>query len=145
MNHRRDPFTDDLFLVPQPERHRPGKADYAFQVSHLVSEMLKACPADRWEIAAQMSRLSGEDVSKHMLDAWASPARSDHNIPLYRVPLLEEVACSHELTDWLAEKRGGRVAYGRETMAQKLGQMLVMKQRIDQQIRELKKLLGEGE
>jgi len=141
-----DGRTPDLFEVPQPERPTPGcAAHHALEVSHLVSEVLKGTTADRWEIAAQMSRLSGADVSKHMLDAWASPAREDHNIPLYRVAVLEEVTGSHALTDWLAAKRGGRVAYGRETLNQRLGQMLVRKQRIDQQIRELKRLMGEME
>ena len=142
-NH--DNKTLDMFEVPQPQRLLPGGADYAFEVSHLVSQELKACPQDRWEIAAQMSRLSGVDVSKNIIDAWASPGREDHNIPLHRAALLEEVLGSHAFTDWLAHKRGGRVAYGRDTLNTKLGKMLVLKQQLDQQIRELKKAMGERE
>lgn len=139
----RDPFTGDLFAAPEPEHITPGRADHAFQVSHLVSEVLKAAPADRYDIAAQMSRLSGDEVSKHMLDAWASPARADHNIPLYRVPLLEEVAGTHALTDWLVAKRGGQVAYGRDVYAARLGRLMSMKKQVDAQIRALQKLIGE--
>jgi hypothetical protein len=143
MKRVNDDLTPDLFAVPQPEHPVPGSADYAFEVSHLVSQVLKECPQDRWEIAAQMSRLSGADVSKNILDAWASPAREDHNIPLYRAALLEDVCGSHALTDWLAGKRGGRVAYGRETLNAELGRMVVMRQALDQKMRELKKLMGE--
>lgn len=145
MRTRSDPFTDDLFLVPQPQHPRPGEGNFAFQVSHLVSEMLKGCPVDRWDIAAQMSRLSGDDVSKNMLDAWASPARAEHNLPFYRVPLIEEVAGSHDLTNWLVEKRGGQVAYGKDALNAQLGRMMTMKKQLDAQIRGLQRLMGETE
>lgn len=138
----RDPNTLDLFVVPQPEHAAPGSANYAFQVAHLVSEVLKAAPADRYDLAAQMSRLSGDEVSKNMLDAWASPARADHNVPFYRVPLLEEVAGTHALTDWLVGKRGGQVAYGLDALNARLGRMMTMKKQLDAQIRELQRLMG---
>lgn len=145
MKRVQDGLTDDLFLVPQPDRAMPGSANYAFEVSHLVAQVLKETPLDRWEIAARMSRLSGDDVSKNILDAWASPGRPDHNLPFYRVALLEEVTSSHALTDWLVAKRGGRVAYGRDVLNAKLGSLTVMKTQLDQQIRELKKLMGDME
>ena len=113
MKRVKDDLTLDIFEVPVPVVPMPGSGNYAAQVSELVGTVLKDCPVDRYEVAAQMSRLSGDDVSKHMLDAWSSPARSDHNIPLYRIPLLEEVCQSHAFTDWLVHLRGGRVAYGR--------------------------------
>lgn len=145
MKRANDGLTDDMFLVPQPERPAPGGANYAFEVSNLVAQELKTTPLDRWEIAAQMSRLSGDDVSKNILDAWASPGRPDHNLPFYRAALLEDVIGSHALTDWLVHKRGGRVAYGRDVLNTKLGSLTVMKTQIDQQIRELKRLMGDME
>ncbi|WP_435637553.1 hypothetical protein [Carnimonas bestiolae] len=92
-----------------------------------------------------MSRLSGDDVSKHMLDAWSSPARSEHNIPFYRIPLLEEVCSSHVLTDWLVRLRGGRVAYGREALAAEYGKRQQMLEKLRADMRELKRLMGEEE
>ena len=140
-----DPFTDDMFLVPQPEHPAPGSANFAFEIANIVSQMLKETHMDRWEIAAQMSRLSGDDVSKNMLDAWASPGRPDHNIPFYRAVLLEEVLGSHTLTNWMVAKRGGRVAYGKDALNARLGKLTVKKKQVDQQIRELQKMMGETE
>ena len=91
MRHGKDDRTFDLFEIPQPVLAIPGQGNYSVQVSELVGEMLKAADMDRYEVAARMSRLSGDDVSKAMLDAWASPARTDHNLPFYRAALLEEV------------------------------------------------------
>ena len=86
MRRVKDDLTLDIFEVPVPVVPKPGSGNYASQVSELVGVVLKECPVDRYEIAAQMSRLSGDDVSKHMLDAWSSPGRADHNIPFYRIP-----------------------------------------------------------
>jgi len=113
MRHVKDDRTLDIFSVPQPVLAIPENGNNAAQVSELISEILKGSDLDRYEIGARMSRLSGDDVSKHMLDAWSSPARTDHNLPFYRAPLLEEVCSSHALTAWLVAPRGGRVAYGR--------------------------------
>ncbi|SDK30634.1 hypothetical protein [Billgrantia gudaonensis] len=145
MRRVRDDATLDIFEVPAPVVPTPGSGNYAAQVSELVGSVLKDCPVDRYEVAAQMSRLSGDDVSKHMLDAWSSPARTDHNIPLYRVPLLEEVCHSHAFTDWLVHLRGGRVAYGREALAAEYGKRQRMLEKLKHDMRELKRLMGEEE
>ncbi|WP_064116737.1 hypothetical protein [Pseudomonas fluorescens] len=143
MRRLKDDKTLDIFSVPQPILSVPGHGNYASQVSELVSEVLKGSELDRYEIAAHMSRLSGDDVSKNMLDAWASPARADHNLPLYRAALLEEVCASHILTNWQVHLRGGRVAYGREALDTELGRLERVAANAQRQARELKKLLGE--
>lgn len=138
---RRDDQTLDLF-IPVPVASAPGAGNYAGQVSELVAELLKATPLDRYEIASQMSRLSGDDISKHMLDAWSSPGRPDHNLPFYRAPLLEEVCQSHALTNWLVTLRGGRVAYGRDALNAELGRLERVRDEAARKARELKRLLG---
>ncbi|OTI52530.1 hypothetical protein CAY96_35005, partial [Pseudomonas aeruginosa] len=105
-------------------------------------EILKACDLDRYEVAARMSRLSGDDVSKNMLDAWSSPARADHNLPFYRAALLEDVCASHLLTNWLVDVRGGRVAYGRDALLAELGRLERTREEASRQARELKRLMG---
>lgn len=142
MRHGKDTRTLDIFEVPQPVTSLPGSANFGCEVSELVGEILKCCELDRYEIAARMSRLSGDDVSKNMLDAWASPARTDHNLPFYRAPLLEEVCASHVLTNWLVHQRGGRVAYGRDALNAELGRLERMRDEAARKARELKRMLG---
>ncbi len=141
----KDDKTIDLFFsVPAPVIPQPGMGNYAAQVSELVAELLKGSPLDRYEIAAQISRLSGDDVSKNMLDAWSSPARTEHNLPLYRAPLLEAVCQANLLTDWLATQRGGRVAYGRDALNAELGRLERIKEEANRRSRDLRRMLGEG-
>ncbi|MFI8383319.1 hypothetical protein [Pseudomonas sp. NPDC079086] len=143
MRHGKDDRTLDIFEVPQPRLAVPGCGNYSVQVSELVAQMLKGTgDMDRFEVAAQMSRLSGDDVSKGMLDAWSSTARTDHNLPLYRVALLEEVCASHALTNWLVNLRGGRVAYGREALDAELGRLERLRDDASRKVRALKQLMG---
>lgn len=142
MRHGKDDKTLDIFEIPQPVSAMPGHGNYSVQVSELVSDVLKSTDLDRYEVAARMSRLSGDDVSKNILDAWSSQARLDHNLPLYRVALLEEVCESHLLTDWLVRLRGGRVAYGREALDAELGRLERVAADATRKARELKRLLG---
>ncbi|WP_325436896.1 hypothetical protein [Pseudomonas nitroreducens] len=143
MARRKDDRTFELFAVPQAAAVIPGQCNYGHQVSGLIGEILKATDLDRHEIAARMSRMSGDDVSKNMLDAWASTARVDHNLPLYRVPLLESVCESHVLTDWLVDMRGGRATYGKDALLAELGRVVRKREEATRQERELKKLMGE--
>ncbi|EZI28422.1 hypothetical protein [Pseudomonas extremaustralis] len=143
MRRVKDDRTLDIFSVPQPILSVPGNGNYAAQVSEMVSELLKGSELDRYEIAARMSRLSGDDVSKYMLDAWSSPARTEHNLPLYRAALLEEVCASHLLTNWQVHLRGGRVAYGREALDAELGRLSRVAADATRKARELKRLLGD--
>ncbi|NVF14978.1 hypothetical protein [Vreelandella maris] len=145
MKRVKDTQTLDIFEVPAPVVPAPGSGNYAAQVSELVGIVLKDCPVDRYEVAAQMSRFSGDDVSKHMLDAWSSPARCDHNIPFYRIPLLEEVCQSHAFTDWIVHLRGGRVAYGREALAAEYGKRQQMMEKLKSDMKELKRLMGDDQ
>lgn len=142
MRRQKDDRTLDLFAIPQPVLAVPGQGNYSVQVSELVAEMLKATDLDRYEVAARMSRLSGDDVSKAMLDAWSSPARTDHNLPFYRVALLEEVCATHLLTNWLVAHRGGRVAYGRDALLAELGRLERTREEAARQARDLKRMLG---
>ncbi|PHN55630.1 hypothetical protein AO268_04105 [Pseudomonas sp. ICMP 8385] len=144
MRRIKDDRTLDIFSVPQPVLSIPGLGNYAAQVSELVSEILKESELDRYEIAARMSRLSGDDVSKNMLDAWSSPARTDHNLPLYRAALLEEVCASHVLTNWQVHLRGGRVAYGRDALNAELGRLERLRDDAGRKARELKRVLGDA-
>jgi hypothetical protein len=144
MARTRDTKTLDLFEVPQPAAQLPASMDYGALVAHMVSEVLRAADCDRHEIAARMSRLTGKDVSKYMLDAWSSESRDAYNIPFYLVPVLETACCSHQFTNWLASVRGGRLLIGREALNAELGRLEHAKAQAAQRIRELKKQMGDA-
>lgn len=135
----------DLFEVPEPAPELPGTHDFRTQVAHLVSEVMRRAESDRWGIAAAMTRLTGKDVSKHMLDAYASELREDHNLPLYLVPALEVACGSHLISRWLAEVRGAQLLIGREALMAELGRLERARDEATKNIKRLKAQLQLGE
>lgn len=119
--------------------------DYRAEIALLVGDALKGAEGDRYAVAATMSRLTGQEVSKYMLDAWASEARDAYNMPFYQAPVLETACNTLVLSSWLADKRGGRLLIGKETLAAELGKLERVKEQANRQIRELKRLMGEME
>jgi len=137
--------TLDLFEVPQPASSLPSSMDYRAEISGLVGIALKECDLDRYEVAAEMSKLSGQEVSKYMIDAWASESRDAYNMPFYQTAVLETACKTHLFTNWLADKRGGRLLIGKETLCAELGKLERLKEEAARKIRELKKVMGEME
>lgn len=146
MRHGKDDRTINIeFDIPQPQLVSSGA--FRVQVSEIISEMLakaKGSGLERCDVAAQMSRLAGEDVSKAMLDAWSSPARIDHNLPFYRAALLEQVCGSYELSDLIVTVRGGRVSWGRDALHAELGRLESIREEAGRQARALRRQLGGG-
>ncbi|MCO6440531.1 MAG: hypothetical protein J5I81_05450 [Nitrococcus mobilis] len=142
---KRDEQTFDLFEIPHAQEPIPSSMDYRAPVSALVGQVLRAADCDRYEIAAQVSRLAGKEVSKYMLDAYASESRIDFNIPLWLVAPLESVCNSCQLSNWLVQMRGGRMLLGREVLNAELGKFEQQRAQITEQITKLKKLMGEME
>lgn len=138
-----DTQTLELFEIPQPPSQQPASMDYGAEVSLLVGQILKDADGDRHEIASRMTRLTGKDVSKYMLDAWSSESRDTYNMPFYLAAVLEAACSTHELSNWLADKRGGRLLLGRETLNAELGKLERVRDEAGKRIRDLKKLMGE--
>ncbi len=147
MRQVKDTYTLDIFDLPTPDVVIPGDSQYAREVSETVSLILgDSGLKDRYEISSAVSRLADKDVSKHMLDAYCSAARNDHPLPFWLAPILESVCVSRRLTDWLVNKRGGRVAYGGDALDAEIGKLQQMKKQmqteINQQIHRLEKMKG---
>ena len=84
-------------------------ASLAATLSKAVSTALRDSKIPREEIAARMSQWLGEDVTKNMLDAYASEAREDHVISLPRFMALLHATEDRRLLELLAEPLGWAV------------------------------------
>lgn len=95
----------------------------------LATEMANGRP--REVIAAEMSVLTGEDVSKAMLDAYASEARDNHKVPMSRFFALVAVTQRFDRLDVLLREIGAAVLVGEQIHTARLGH-------IDREIAKLK-------
>jgi hypothetical protein len=140
----RDVFTDDMFMVPQAPATHAASMNYGSEVAILVGSMFAASGIDRLKIAEEMSRLSGREVSKYMLDAWTSESRDAYNIPFYLVPAAETACRSHALSSWLAERRGARLAIGRDALNTEFGKLQSLSDDIKKRMQELQKMMRDA-
>lgn len=92
--------------VRRYDERRVRAASLRGRISLAVAETLKDCELPRDEIAQRMSEWLGEDVSKHVLDAWASQARDDHTPSFLRVLALVHATGDARLLQLGAEMFG---------------------------------------
>ena len=137
MGKKRDELTLDLFAMPAPRPENPASMNFRDEVCELIAKISKDADADRYELATRMSRLVGRTVSKNIIDAWSSEAREGHNLPFYMAPVYEVACNSTELTEWLANVRGGQALFGAETLKAELGRIDAIARKADQRRREL--------
>lgn len=122
-------FSGDLFAeIPRPAPSTPASMDHRTQVAHLVSEALDGArridpDADRYAVAAQVSRLVGKEVSKSMLDGYTAESRDAFNVPFYMIPALETACGTTALTEWLCGLRGGVLVLGPAAIDAEIGRL----------------------
>ncbi len=126
------------FEPPAPARRDADLAGLDRVVAASVAEALKFDPRSREEIAGAMSALLGETVTKMMLDAYASEARDQHNIPAHRFLALIAVTEHFELLDSAIRRIGAALLVGEELHAARLGHLLSRKSELEKEIKAMR-------
>lgn len=103
-----------------PEAHA-DLAGFDRRVAASVARILREDPATRFEIAGRVSELLDEDVSKLMLDAYASEARDGHNISVARFLALVAATHRYDVLDALVRLIGATLLVGEEVYTAELG------------------------
>lgn len=140
-----DNLSGDLFAsVPQAHPLTPGAWRFRGEISNVMSEAIKACSKDRYQIAADMSRLLGREISVNTLDKYTSEASEDH-IPNLETAIAFDAATEQvALANLFASKLGCRVLPGKEYLQTELGRLVQMKDDISKQEKMIKQVLGKA-
>ncbi|HEX7821071.1 MAG TPA: hypothetical protein VF463_10680 [Sphingobium sp.] len=132
---RRPSFTADqlifTFDAPAPARAESSLAGMQKMVAAAVGRILHEDERNRHQIAARMSELLDETVSKSMLDGYSSEAREEFSISFHRLLALIAATDRHDVLDALIRPIGGAVLVGEEIHTAQLGHL-------DRQIAELR-------
>ena len=145
MRRVHDPLTLDLFEVPVARAPLPGGLNFGLAVRQLLSDLLKTSSHNRFEIAARMSELVGQEVTKNQLDAWTAESREPWRFPLEYLPAFEVACETHQVTTWLADLRGCKVLVGKEALDAEIGKLERLKEEAAKKIKHLKQAMGEME
>lgn len=119
------------FVAPKPAKGDAELAGLDRLIAAGVGQALRDDSRSRGEIALAMSALLAEEVTAYMLDAYASEARDQHNVPMHRALALIAVTDRHDILDLWARRIGGSLLVGEEIVTAQLGH-------IDRQMAELK-------
>lgn len=129
-----------LFNVPAPAKGEAALAGFEQRVNAMVGSILATAHAegrDRRIIAAEMSVLLGEEVTKAMLDAYASPARVEHKVPFTRLMALIVVTGRQDLMDPLMREGGMAVLIGEEVKTARVGHLTRQLDEIRRELRQI--------
>lgn len=111
------------FTAPVPATGAAALAGLEQRISRCVGAMLNSDSRPRELLAAEMSILLDEEVSRAMLDAYSSPARDQHKVPMSRFLALVAVTQRHDLLDPLMREIGAALLIGEEVKTARLGQI----------------------
>lgn len=111
------------FEAPAPASGVAALAGLERRICSAVGTVLASDKRPREVIAAEMSVLLDEDVSRAMLDAYSSPARADHKVPMSRFLALLVVTGRQDLLDPLLREIGAALLVGDEVKTARLGQI----------------------
>lgn len=139
-----DTLSGDLFAsIPKAHPMNPGAWRFRCEIAQVMGESIKACDKDRYQIAADMSRLIAREVSVDTLNKYTSEASEDH-IPNFETAIaFDAVTGGMALVSLFAAKLGCRVMPGKDSLFAELGRLEQMKGDISRQEKAIKKLLGE--
>ena len=121
----------ELLAIQQGEATRaaqtPGSLDMDRQFREAISEALRGCPRSRYQVAARMSELLGQDITKTMLDSWTAESKEQHRFPAVFLPAFCEAVGSTEPIRMIGQRVGAFVLPGPEALRAEI-------QRIDEEI-----------
>ncbi|BCW89993.1 hypothetical protein sos41_31610 [Alphaproteobacteria bacterium SO-S41] len=102
---------------------------FKLRLAQAISEALKDSGKSRDQIAFEMTTALGEPVSVHMLNAYASPAREEHDISVTRLGALIHATGAVWLWEIATEGHGLTILAGEDAIYAQRG--LVRKQMED--------------
>lgn len=122
------------FDEPAPARAPSSLAGLDREIAATVALILKEDERSRFEIAGKVSELLGDEVSKSMMDAYASEAKENHSISAARLLALIAATDRHDLFDRLVRHIGAALLVGDEIRTAEIGhiqrQMAQLKERL---------------
>jgi hypothetical protein len=133
-----DPRQIDLFTSTRALSGPGAHAGIEAWVSVEVGLILKEDGRERPEIAGAMTASMCAEVTASMLDKYASPASPAHNISFGRAVALMAVTENCALIEQAVHRLGGRILWGDEIHAARLGHLQAQRDQLDAEIKKLR-------
>lgn len=126
------------FGVPEAATSDGSLTEMARMTASAVSVILRGDLRTRFEIAGAMSALLDDEVTKLMLDAYASEAREGHRISFDRFLALVAATGRYDVLGQLLRQIGAQLLVGEEVYLAEIGHLEAQRRQIEQRLRTLK-------
>lgn len=108
----------------------PGRLNISATLRELVSLALKRTRLSRYEVAAEMSKLLGREITKSQIDSWSAESKENHRFPLAYLNAFMDSAGDKTILRLLCEKAGGYFIEGEDALYTELGKIEKAKEEI---------------
>jgi hypothetical protein len=115
-------------LSNQSPSSPPGSLDIDAEFRAAISADIKTCPLSRYQIAARMSELAGEEITESMLNNWTAESHEKHNMPCKFLPAFVVATGGRRAFECLSRRSGLFALPGPEALRAEI-------QRIDEEIK----------
>lgn len=132
----------DLFAFAEmfPVR-RPGGAlrglDLSLRIKIAMGRALKTCPKNAYAVAAEISEMTGRELTADALYAYTAPTKPEHDISITRFVAFVRATEATWLWDVLVEDDGLIVLEGREAHLAQRGLLEQQVRQLQDQIKQL--------
>src|SRR5688572_8775588 len=92
----------------------------------------------RYDLAARMSELTGQEITKAQIDAWTAESKERWRFPFEYAAAFEAACASTRLQELLGRKRGTRILVGEDMLYAELGRIHKMRAELSEEERALK-------
>lgn len=140
-----DPSQMSLFeLLSQKKTEcaavQPGRKCVSAQLMASARVAIKAVPKSRETLADDMTNLTGQEVTVHMINSWCADSHP-HRLPAEFLPALCEATGSIEPIRILAEASGLFTVQGPDALRADMQRDVERKRELDRQIRQKEALI----
>ncbi len=122
-------------------KETPGRLNIDATLREMVSDALRHTRLSRYEVAAEMSRLIGREITKSMIDSWSAESKENHRFPLAYLPAFCEATGDKSIIRLIAEKAGGYFIEGVDALYTELGKIERMKRELSEKEKIIRQML----
>ncbi len=112
-----------------------GSLDIDSELRAAVTGDIKASPLSRYQIAARMSELVGQEITESMLYNWTAESHDKHNMPCKLLPAFVVATGGRRVFECLSRRSGLFALPGAEALGAEIHQLREKKKKIDEEIR----------
>ena len=120
----------------------PGSLNMSAAVREAVNRSIDSCPdKDRFQIAAEMSRLLDIEITKAMLDGWTASSKDGYRFPLEFAAAFCKVTGSNLVLEVICRPVGMYALQGPDALRSQLQKMQEERRKISAQEKEVVKMI----